>query len=115
MGKPRKKIANLPAKLLAVREKLGLSQSQLATLLELEKGTARISEYESGTREPNVVTLLNYAKLVRVPLEVLADGTRKLKFRKNWKRPRRVNELLMRDGPRRIQISSEGNTKTRTT
>ena len=76
----------------------------MAKLLELEDGSARVSEYELGKREPNLVTLLNYAKLVRVPLEVLADDTRELKFRKNWKTPRRVNEILRRGGLRRIEI-----------
>lgn len=45
MGNPRKRIAKLPAKLLAIREKLGVSQSQLATLLELE------NEYEVLMRD----------------------------------------------------------------
>ena len=107
MGNPRKKTANLPAKLLAIREKLGVSQSQLAKLLEIEDGTARVSEYEIGRREPNLITLLKYAKLARVSLDTLADDTRELKFRKNWKRPRHVNQVLVRDGLRRIQIKTE--------
>ena len=107
MGNPRKKSANLPAKLLAIRKKLDVSQSQLAMVLELENGSPRISEYEIGRREPNLVTLLKYSKLARVPLEVLADDTRELKFRKSWKRPRRVNEMLMRDGLRRIDIKAK--------
>jgi len=53
------------------------------------------------------MTLLQYAKLTRVSLDVLADDTRELKFRKNWKRPRRVNEVLMQDGLRRIEIRSQ--------
>jgi transcriptional regulator with XRE-family HTH domain len=87
----------LPEKLLAIRQKLGVSQSQLAKLLEFDKGVARISEYEHGNREPDLMVLLNYAKLARVSLDVLANDNLELKFRKNWKRPRRAKALLMQD------------------
>jgi len=79
----------------------------MAKLLGIENGAARVSEYEIGRREPALMTLLQYAKLTRVSLDVLADDTRELKFRKNWKRPRRVNEVLMQDGLRRIEIRSQ--------
>ena len=49
MGKQRKKPKRLAEKLLAIRQRLGVSQSQLAKLLEFDKGAARISEYEHGT------------------------------------------------------------------
>ena len=114
MGNSRKKPEKLPAKLLAIRLKLEVSQSQLLRLLDTDKTTARISEYEHGIREPDLNTLLKYAKLARVSLDTLADDNRELKFRKNWKKPRRVNEILRRDGLRRIQINSDGNTKART-
>ena len=106
MGNPRQKPEKLPAKLLAIRQKLAVSQSQMAKLLEIDNGAARVSEYEIGRREPALITLLKYSKLARVSLDVLADDTRELKFRKNWKRPRRVNEVLMRDGLRRIEIKT---------
>lgn len=96
MGTKRAKTKYLADKLLAIREKLGVSQSQLVALLDNNKSTGRISEYEGGTREPDLNTLLKYARLARVSLDVLADDNLELKFRKNWKRPRRVNELLMR-------------------
>ena len=64
--KPRAKPKYLAAKLLAIRQKLGVSQSQLAKLLSLDKGVARISDYEHGIREPDLIVLLNYAKLARV-------------------------------------------------
>jgi hypothetical protein len=35
--------------------------------------SARISEYEHGTREPNMLTLLAYARLAGVPLEQIVD------------------------------------------
>lgn len=93
----RQKPKRLAEKLLAVRHKLGLSQSQLARLLEFDKGTARISEYEHGIREPDLLTLLSYAKLTRMPLEVLVDDKRELIFPKRWKRPRNAKALLMQD------------------
>ena len=89
MGRERRKPDRLAEKLLTIRRKLGVSQSQLATLLEFDKGSARISEYEHGYRQPDLIVLLNYAKLVRVSLDVLADDTRELKFPKNWKPPKR--------------------------
>jgi transcriptional regulator with XRE-family HTH domain len=50
----RKKPKRLGEKLLAIRFKLEVSQSQLAKLLEFDKGVARISEYERGNREPDL-------------------------------------------------------------
>lgn len=83
----RKKPKRLAEKLLAIRFKLEVSQGQLARLLELNKGSARISEFERGIREPDLMTLLKFSKLARVSLDVLADDTRELKFRENWKHP----------------------------
>lgn len=48
--RPRSRPKRLAAKLFAIRKQLGLSQSELATQLEFDKGAARISEYESGAR-----------------------------------------------------------------
>jgi transcriptional regulator with XRE-family HTH domain len=94
----------LPAKLLAIRLKLGISQSQLARLLDFNKGTARISEYEHGIREPDLIVLLNYAKLARISMDVLANDNLELKFPKRWKRPRNARALLMQD---RVNETSE--------
>lgn len=92
--KSRKKPERLGEKLLAIRLQLGVSQSQLAKLLEFDKGTARISEYENGVREPQLTVLLKYARLVRISLEMLVDDNIELTFPKNWKMPRRVTEFL---------------------
>jgi transcriptional regulator with XRE-family HTH domain len=89
VGNPRRKPERLPAKLLTIRQKMEVSQSQMAKLLELETGYPRISEYEIGKREPDLIILLRYAKLARVSMDVLADDARELKFRKNWKPPKR--------------------------
>ena len=71
--RPRLKPKRLGIKLLAIRQKLGLSQSQLATQLKFDKGAARISEYESGAREPQLCLLLRYAKLSGICTCVLID------------------------------------------
>ena len=63
----------LAAKLLAIRRQLGASQSEMITLLNVDIGTARISEYESGIREPNLIVLLAYASVARVHLEQIVD------------------------------------------
>jgi len=99
----RKKPKRLGEKLLAIRVKLDVSQSQLAKLLEFDKGIARISEYERGIREPDLMTLVKYSKLARVPMDVLADDSRELKFPESWKRPKQVTEFLERQRRGRIQ------------
>ena len=98
MGQKRRaKPKFLAAKLLAIRQKLGVSQSQLARLLNFDKGVARISEYEHGIREPDLLVLRNYAKLARVSMDILANDNRELIFPKRWKRPRNAKALLMQD------------------
>ena len=99
----RKKPKRLGEKLLTIRVKLDISQSQLAKLLEFDKGIARISEYERGIREPDLMTLVKYSKLARLPMDVLADDSRELKFPESWKRPKQVMELLERQRRGRIQ------------
>ena len=74
--------------------KLGLSQSELATQLAFEKGTARISEYESGIREPDLLVLLRYAMLARVPMADLVNDKVELRFPKKLKPP---NKHELRD------------------
>jgi len=73
MGHSRQKPQHLSAKLLAIRQKLKLSQSQLIARLGRDLSTSRISEYESGTRIPSLLTLLAYARVARVRVEVLID------------------------------------------
>lgn len=69
--RPRRKPKYLAAKLLFVRQIMGLSQSQLAA--ELNISSPRISEYEHGTREPNLLTLLAYARLTGLLVDELVD------------------------------------------
>ncbi len=74
MGKPpREKPKRLARKLLAIRERLGASQTEMAKLLKLKKTYTVISSYERGTGEPNLIILLRYARLARVSTDVLID------------------------------------------
>ena len=69
----RQQPKRLARKLLAIRVNLGLSQTEMARRLELKKAYTVISAYERGTREPDLITLLRYARLARVTVDVLID------------------------------------------
>src|SRR5437660_3578351 len=76
MGKrPRMRPARLPAKLLQIREALGLSQSEMVRRLgyEADMVAARISEFELGKNEPPLPVLLEYARVAKVYVDVLID------------------------------------------
>ena len=73
MGNRRSKPQRLAAKLLAIRKHLGLSQTKMAKLLKPDHADYRISEYEIGRREPNLMLLLQYARLANVSVESLID------------------------------------------
>ena len=75
----RVKIKHLPAKLRAVRKHLGLSQSKLAARIEsFDLDIGRISEYERGKRMPNLLVLLDYARLGGIHVDDLIDDSREL-------------------------------------
>lgn len=82
MGQARRpQPAFLATKLLQIRQRLGLSQSQM--LKQLGETNTRIhaphiSEYESGKREPPLIVLLRYAQAANVPVEVLIDDEQEL-------------------------------------
>jgi transcriptional regulator with XRE-family HTH domain len=97
-GRPRR----LPEKLLTVREKLGVSQAEMARLIGLGISSARISEYESGKREPNLMVLLHYAKTGRVSTDNLIDDSVELAFPKNLTTPKEV--MTWRKGRRRTMV-----------
>jgi transcriptional regulator with XRE-family HTH domain len=78
MGHSHQKPEHLAAKLLAIRQKLNLSQSELIAKLDCNLSTGRISEYESGTRIPSLLTLLAYSKLARVSVNALIDDKKEL-------------------------------------
>lgn len=72
----RPKPARLAEKLREIREKLGLSQGELVIRLKLgESGVSRssIAGYELGIKEPPLPTLLSYARLANVIVDVLID------------------------------------------
>ena len=73
MGNARSKPQRLAAKLLAIRQHLGVSQTQMIKLLESNSRYHRISEWEIGRREPNLMVLLRYARLAGVSVENLID------------------------------------------
>jgi transcriptional regulator with XRE-family HTH domain len=68
------------AKVLAIRQRLGLSQTQLKDRINFAGDYGRISDYELGKRVPTILTLLAYARAAKVPLEQLVDDTLELEF-----------------------------------
>jgi transcriptional regulator with XRE-family HTH domain len=75
MGSPRPRPERLAEKLLQIRVGLGLSQTQMLRQLEMEERLhyGRISEYESGKREPTLMTVLQYARVAGVHMEAIVD------------------------------------------
>ena len=59
-------------KLKQIRQRLELSQGELANSLGVEN-RAQISAYENGKRDAPIVVLLRYARLAKVPLETIVD------------------------------------------
>jgi len=74
MGRSRRnKPAKLSQKLLAIRKRLRMSQTEMARALELKVHYSAVSNYELGTREPDLIIVLRYARLAGVPMEMLVD------------------------------------------
>jgi transcriptional regulator with XRE-family HTH domain len=66
----------LPAKLLKIRQLLGLTQKQMAAHLKHVKPSPRpgqVSRFEQGKREPSLLLLLEYARMAGVSTDVLID------------------------------------------
>ncbi|MBV9927908.1 MAG: helix-turn-helix transcriptional regulator [Acidobacteria bacterium] len=77
--KPRPKPERLGEKLRAIRDALGLSQTGMVRRLGVDGIVAsQISEYETDKREPSLLTLLEYARLAGVYMDVLVDDRRDL-------------------------------------
>lgn len=72
---PRRKPKRLAEKLLQIRTGLGLTQTKLVERLGVEDILTynKISEFESGRREPSLLVLLQYARLVGISTDVLID------------------------------------------
>lgn len=71
--KPRLRPERLAEKLLQIRERLGLSQTEMMKQLGFDIHYSRISEYELGKREPALPIVLRYARLAGVIVDVLID------------------------------------------
>ena len=72
----RIKPERLAQKLLTVRNRLDLSQTEMAEKLSCKKITIRrsdVSRYEIGIREPPLLILLHYARAGQVTMEMLVD------------------------------------------
>jgi transcriptional regulator with XRE-family HTH domain len=79
--KRRKQPKHLAAKLKELRSWLEITQAQMAILLK-EPDPGVISRYEHGKREPSLLTLLEYARLGRISMEVLVDDGLRLPQRR---------------------------------
>jgi len=79
-AKARPKQKELGGKLLQIRERLGLSQSEMLKQLGAENliSYKQISKYETGVTEPPLIILLAYARAVNVSTDVLIDDELRL-------------------------------------
>jgi transcriptional regulator with XRE-family HTH domain len=75
MGHTQEKPRRLASKLCQIREAFGLSQSEMVRRLGLagKLSRARLSQFETGAREPGLLVLLKYARAAKVPMDVLVD------------------------------------------
>jgi transcriptional regulator with XRE-family HTH domain len=71
--RPRKRPIDLAGKLFMVRQYLGLSQQEMAACLGSNLSYRRISEFESGAREPNLLVLLAYSQLASIHVEYIIN------------------------------------------
>lgn len=72
MGHARPRPQRLAAKLLQIRQRLGLSQPKLAKVLGIREYTD-ISKYERDVNEPPLSILLLYSRASGIPVERLID------------------------------------------
>ena len=74
-ARPRLRQQRLPEKLRAIRDALGISQSEMLKRLGAEDLIEynRISEFETGKGEPPLRILLQYARVANVWTDVLID------------------------------------------
>lgn len=80
---------HLPSKLLRLRQSLNLTQEQMARRLETKRSPVyptHISEFERGLREPSLLVLLQYARLIGVSTDMLIDDNLALPPKLKWAR-----------------------------
>jgi len=72
---PRVRPKRLAEKLRQIRSSLALTQAELLRRLDIEglATQSKISEFESGTRDPSLIILLAYARAANVIADVLID------------------------------------------
>lgn len=72
---PRESPSRLTEKLVQIRAGLGLSQNGMLVRLGLDdqKFRSSISSYELGGSQPDLITLLKYARAAGVCLDVIVD------------------------------------------
>ena len=102
MGNPRPRPALLHEKFLAIREYLNVGQQVFAVWLKLPHA-GRVSEYECGLREPNLMVLLDYSRFGKVSMESLVDDQVSLdEFRKQLGtvQPKRPKTVVLIHGTR---------------
>lgn len=73
MGHARPRPKHLAAKLLRIRQALGLSQKQLAKRLNAGINYTTISKYEHDKNEPPLHVLLAYSRVSKIPVENIID------------------------------------------
>ncbi len=74
MGRSRRnKPMKLTQKLLAIRKRLNMSQTEMARALQLKVHYSAVSNFELGTREPDLIVVLRYSRLAGVPMETIVD------------------------------------------
>jgi transcriptional regulator with XRE-family HTH domain len=74
---PRRTPNRLPEKLREIRLKLDLSQNEMIQYMGLEEELTReeISSFELGRRQPNLLTLLAYAKAANLYVDALIQDS----------------------------------------
>jgi transcriptional regulator with XRE-family HTH domain len=50
-----------------------MSQTEMARALQLKVHYSAVSNYELGTREPDLIIVLRYSRLAGVPMEMIVD------------------------------------------
>jgi transcriptional regulator with XRE-family HTH domain len=75
MGHARRRPKRLAGKLLRIREALGLSQTEMHRMLDVEDEIlyTRISDFELDKTEPTLMVLLQYARVAGISTDVLID------------------------------------------
>lgn len=80
----RPKPERLGEKLKAIRVNLDYSQTEMLLALGYESDRKElrsvVSAYERGKREPNLIDLLNYARIAKVTVEEIIDDELELPF-----------------------------------